>query len=268
MRKNSNICKFVSSLNTEQITIKNFVYECNLEKIGKTLVKENNIMYLVASGNGTLRTGLFERKLSPGTLFFTFSGESFCIDNTDNLHLMYITFGGKRSDVLFEQFKISVANRIFEGYESLLSFWENCIGKANEKNLDLISESVLLYTFSQLYLVHDSEEQSLLGDILKNIEQNFTDSNFSLITLAEELNYNPKYLSRIFSKNIDITFSQYIKNLRINHAIFLIEQGITSIKNISFLSGYKDPLYFSNVFKKTVGLSPSDYIKQELNKKN
>lgn len=57
-----------------------------------------------------------------------------------------------------------------------------------------------------------------------------------------------------------------MKNLRINHAVFLMEQGITSVKNIAFLSGYKDPLYFSGVFKKTLGLSPSEYLAQTLQK--
>ena len=52
-----------------------------------------------------------------------------------------------------------------------------------------------------------------------------------------------------------------LKNTRIQHATFLMEQGITSVKNVAFLSGYKDSLYFSNVFKKTVGTAPSEFIK-------
>jgi len=46
---------------------------------------------------------------------------------------------------------------------------------------------------------------------------------------------------------------------------FLIEQGITAVKNIAFLCGYQDPLYFSNVFKKTFGISPSDFISRRNN---
>lgn len=267
MKKNDNICKFISCQCTDKLTTTNFVYECNLEKNGEVQTNPNNIMYLVISGKGTLYTGLFEKTLCPGMLFFTFANESFRIDNTDELHIMYITFNGDRSGTLFNRFKISAANRIFEGYESLISFWQNCISKANEKNLDLISESVLSYTFSQLYLVHEDEGRYLMGDIIKYIDENFTKSDFSLTTLAKELGYNSKYLSHIFSQNADMTFSQYVKNLRINHAIFLMEQGITSIKNVSFLSGYRDPLYFSNVFKKTVGISPTEYINQSLNKK-
>lgn len=258
-KTNDNVCKFVSYTNTKQIITTNFVYECNLEKTGKPQVKKNNAIYLVVSGKGKLYTSLFEKELSSGMLFFTFSNESYRIDNNDNLHFIYITFNGIRADELFERFKISPANRIFEGYEGMISFWQSCLSKANEKNLDLISESVLLYAFSQLYLIRE-EEKYLLDDILKHIEENFTNSNYSLASVSKALGYSSKYISRIFSKNSDTTFSQYVKTLRLNHAIFLMEQGITSIKSISYLSGYRDPLYFSNVFKTSVGLSPSEYI--------
>ena len=46
-------------------------------------------------------------------------------------------------------------------------------------------------------------------------------------------------------------------------AVFLMDQGVTAIKNVALLSGYKDPLYFSNVFKKAVGLTPSEYISKK-----
>ena len=246
MRKsNDNICKFVSYRNTKQIITTNFVYECNLEKTGKTQVRKNHTVYLVVSGKGKLYTSLFEKELSHGMLFFTFSDEPYRIDNTDNLHFMYITFNGIRTDDLFERFKISPANHIFKGYEGMISFWQSCLSKANEKNLDLISESVLLYTFSQLYLVREKENY-LLDDILKHIEENFTNSNYSLASVSKALGYSSKYISRIFNKNSDTTFSQYVKTLRLNHAIFLMEQGITSIKSVSYLSGYKDPLYLKN----------------------
>ena len=46
---------------------------------------------------------------------------------------------------------------------------------------------------------------------------------------------------------MSITFSAYLTNVRLKHAVFLMEQNVTSIKNIALLCGYKDPLYFSNV---------------------
>jgi len=42
--------------------------------------------------------------------------------------------------------------------------------------------------------------------------------------------------------------------------MFLIEQGIVSVKNVAILSGFQDALYFSKVFKDAVGISPKEYI--------
>ena len=47
--------------------------------------------------------------------------------------------------------------------------------------------------------------------------------------------------------------------MRIKYAVSLLEHGIDSVKNVAFLSGFSDPLYFSNVFKKVVGVSPKEY---------
>ena len=120
-----------------------------------------------------------------------------------------------------------------------------------------------MYTFSQLYSSPLDKEDYLVNDILKFIEDNFTDASLSLQSAASELGYNAKYISRIFKENLGVTFSEYLKNVRIQHASFLMEQGITAIKNVAILSGYSDPFYFSNVFKKTIGISPSEYVKKK-----
>ena len=56
-----------------------------------------------------------------------------------------------------------------------------------------------------------------------------------------------------------IGYAQYLRNLRIKHAITLFENGIDSVKNVAFLSGFSDALYFSSVFKAELGMSPAEY---------
>jgi transcriptional regulator GlxA family with amidase domain len=60
-----------------------------------------------------------------------------------------------------------------------------------------------------------------------------------------------------------MTFSDYVKNIRIRHAVFLIEQGVRVVKNVALLSGFSDPLYFSGCFRKIVGMSPTEYIAKQ-----
>ena len=55
-------------------------------------------------------------------------------------------------------------------------------------------------------------------------------------------------------------YTEYLRNIRLKQAVFLLDHKLDSIKNISSLSGFSDPLYFSTVFKKEIGISPKDYI--------
>lgn len=253
-----NICKFTSNFSENKIHTINFVYEKVLKKV--EIQPKNNGIYLVTGGKGKLDCKSKTYELKTGSLFFAFSNVPFSIDGDENFKYIYITFEGSRTEELFTRFAISPVNCIFDGYEGLISFWENSVSKANERNLDLISEAVLLYTFGEIAPMSNSEESELIGKIIKHTENNFTDSELNLNTLSQKLGYNSKYVSRIFKNKTGINFSSYITNVRIQNAVFLIEQGVTAIKNLAILSGYKDPLYFSNVFKNVMGISPSEYI--------
>ena len=55
-------------------------------------------------------------------------------------------------------------------------------------------------------------------------------------------------------------FTEYLRLMRVRHAMMLMESGVTCVKNVAFLSGFSDPLYFSKVFAKLIGMSPREYI--------
>lgn len=262
MKKQNNICKFITNASDNKIVTTNFVFETETENIEGLKVSRTNAVYLVISGKGRFHSDAASKELLPGNIFFSFSNIPFKIENTDNINYMYISFEGGRCEELFCRFGITPSNCIFEGHEGLTSFWQNSIVKANENNLDLISEAVLLYTFGEMTPTKIGDRQNPIIGIRKYIEENFTDSELSLNSAANALGYNSKYISRIFKNEIGVSFSSYLTGIRIQNAIFLIDQGVTSIKNVALLSGYKDPFYFSKVFKTTVGISPTDYIKK------
>ena len=91
------------------------------------------------------------------------------------------------------------------------------------------------------------------------VEKDFSDAELSLATVAERLGYNQKYLSHAFKEKMGVGFSRYLRTVRIKHAVFLIEHGVESVKNVAYLCGFSDPLYFSAVFKQSVGCSPSEW---------
>lgn len=98
------------------------------------------------------------------------------------------------------------------------------------------------------------------------INQNFSDPNLSVRDIADKIGLHVNYFSTIFKQQTNLTFSQYLTSKRIEIALSLINEGMTSISEISEKVGFKDPFYFSSVFKKYNLVSPSEHIKKVQNK--
>lgn len=97
---------------------------------------------------------------------------------------------------------------------------------------------------------------SLLKDYL--IKYYNKDINFNLI--ANNMNYSPSYLSKIFYQYYDSSPSKYLISLRIQKAQhLLLHNPELSIRQIGESVGYDDQGYFSRIFKKQTGLSPLEY---------
>jgi AraC-like DNA-binding protein len=64
----------------------------------------------------------------------------------------------------------------------------------------------------------------------------------------------------VFREKMGVLYSEYLRSLRLKHAVLLMDHGIDSVKNVALLSGFNDPLYFSTVFRKSTGVSPKEYM--------
>ena len=99
---------------------------------------------------------------------------------------------------------------------------------------------------------------------LKEMIQDQIDTNLSLSLkeVSQSLNVHPAYLSREFSKHFnDLSFGEYIRKLRIERAIQLLNEQKYSLSEIAYLTGFSDQSHFSRIFKKHTGKSPSFYKK-------
>ena len=132
---------------------------------------------------------------------------------------------------LFRRFGINESNRIFSGLDGLIPLWMESLSRASKENIDLVSESILLYTFSRLNYEHEKYD-SCVNKIIEITEEDFLNPQLSISSIAEELGYNSKYLSHIFKKKSGIGYTEYLQNFRIKYAISLFENGIDSIKNM------------------------------------
>lgn len=99
---------------------------------------------------------------------------------------------------------------------------------------------------------------------LKELIQDQIDTNLtlSLTELSESLAVNPAYVSRTFARYFDdLSFGEYIRKLRIEKAITLLESTQYNLSEIAYLTGFSDQSHFTRIFKKLMGQNPSEYRK-------
>lgn len=102
---------------------------------------------------------------------------------------------------------------------------------------------------------------------LKEIIQDQIDAQFTfdLKKISNDLELNPSYLSREFSKYFeDLNFGEYVRKLRIEKAINLIQNTTYTLTEIAYMTGFSDQSHFTRIFKMHTGKNPSSYRKNTL----
>jgi len=92
----------------------------------------------------------------------------------------------------------------------------------------------------------------------------FTQKEFSLSQMSFDLKIPERFLSNYFNKELEITFSDWRKNLRIDHVCRLIEVGEAknlTIEAIATNAGFASRSKFIDAFKERKGVTPSAFIK-------
>lgn len=100
----------------------------------------------------------------------------------------------------------------------------------------------------------------------KYIAENFK-NDITLNDVATQLRLNPAYFSNKFKKFYGIGFSEYLRNVRINHAEWYLLETNLSLSDISDECGFNNPNYFGDTFRKVNGISPSEFRRNNKPKK-
>ena len=149
---------------------------------------------------------------------------------------------------------------------SILLFW---IGFQGVFNYKLMSERILLrkaLAFDKKIKNNINLKKDKFIMIKNHIEQNnrYLDCNFSLETLAEELNIGTSSLSQTINQNSNYNFSDYINSLRVEKVKTILinkEYKNYTITAIGLECGFNSKSTFYSAFKKFTNTTPSDYKK-------
>lgn len=151
-------------------------------------------------------------------------------------------------------------------YDALYS-WATHLYK--QKHLQNSPFESLLHEVYNKFLIEKKSNKKTPSWVqdLKEIIQDQIDAQFSfdLKKISSNLELNPSYLSREFSKYFeDLNFGEYVRKLRIEKAINLIQNSTYTLTEIAYMTGFSDQSHFTRIFKLHTGKNPSSYRKNAL----
>ena len=94
---------------------------------------------------------------------------------------------------------------------------------------------------------------------IKYIEENYYSNNLNINDVSDRLEVTSSYLSKLLKKETGLSFIEYLTNIRIKKAMYIMEDPTIKIYDVAELVGYSNQHYFCRAFKKVVGFSPTEY---------
>ena len=128
------------------------------------------------------------------------------------------------------------------------------LNQVKQATLKLFDDTLSIGKEKKLLRSNQIVERTLLL-----IHEGFANEDLSLTYLSQSVYVNESYLRSIFKKNVGMTISDYLTQVRMNEARRLIEAGGMKFSEICHMVGYRDPAYFSKCFKRFFGVSPSSF---------
>jgi len=105
----------------------------------------------------------------------------------------------------------------------------------------------------------NSADEAFLGKINQIVEANFSNVDFSIQELAEQLFVSRSGLFVKIKSLVGITPNEFIQLVRLKKAAQLIRENKYRINEVCYMVGFNNPSYFSKCFQKQFGKLPKDF---------
>lgn len=124
---------------------------------------------------------------------------------------------------------------------------------------DYLTKTILIEVNRDAFA--ETENQKFVERIKEFIEDNYSDENLSLQTVAEYMRMSARYVSKKFKQHTDMFINDYIMSFRMQRAAELLLSTDNSIEQIASQIGIANNNYFYHLFKKHFGCTPRDFVR-------
>lgn len=126
--------------------------------------------------------------------------------------------------------------RTIESFKKSMSYILSTIGRESkpEQNIDYVEKT-------KLYIIENAN------------------SNLHVKDVADYINLNPEYLTRLFKKATGINIKDYIMECKISAAKDLLANSSLTVSMVALELGCSNFSHFAQMFKKLEGITPTEY---------
>lgn len=147
----------------------------------------------------------------------------------------------------------------FSIFQEEVNYYEKFNRLENLKSIERWCNNYFSWIINYLLNRHESRQEGVLLRAKRFILDNYASPELNLQSVADYVGLNPKYLSSRFTKEIGVTFSSYLIEIRITKAKKLLKTTNLKIYEISERVGYNNVEHFNRIFKRECEISPSDF---------
>lgn len=259
------------------------IFQAFHNQIGQLEFFSGLTLFFGLHGNGTIRYQSAAYSIQAGALLVVNPFELYQIDCSENAEIIAMQIpenflqlagwntqnfvfcyaSGLREKQEYDTIRVLFAT-IFQ------DFFQN-----QEKNASIIASNLLklVNLLATRFLISNTqktgtkreETMKRMKRIMDYIHKNWNE-DISLRNLAEQEFLSEGYLSRFLKQNLDMTYSQYVISLRLQHAEKQLRNTNHSITQVAYDCGFHNTSSFIDNFRQKYGRTPGQYRKQSADK--
>jgi len=144
------------------------------------------------------------------------------------------------------EFLLKVAKNLIENRKKIV---DNVTNKAENFNIENIQMK--------------SQDEILMQKVMQIIKDKISDRNLNVEMLADAIGISRVHLHRKIKEITGLTARDFLKNIKMKQASYLLTDKSLTISEIAYAVGYSNPAHFSSSFKAFYGISPLAYSQRE-----
>lgn len=223
-------------------------------------------------------TGEFETyKVENNCLFLINKFSIYTIDSSYRYEAFYFSIYTERfksciSDLFFERFILKTTNTIhMQQLKQYLSRYALAYFKATDAS-KMLCESLSIQIMSHLMeyfsigtqrsadLSHTDKYKRII-EICQYIHAHYKE-RLTLDDIASTFFITPQYLSKLYKDLLHISPFEYIQQIRLSHAVFMLKSTSESLETIAEVCGFANTRALTQIFRNTMHILPGVYRKQ------